>query len=338
MEMTCNCHHHSKGIAKHLIYPSYCEVVLAVRKAKKTPLNSISSIDDLNKLIEKTDPDYVRFMNSTWKAQEADISIAAMERAVIAGNIDEVQIAVWREMYADTINTKMAPLWEKAAEGGYLTVAEGLSNIGAAVEWEPIAKIMNKWSKRHAAKLVTQLSNQQRLAVNHLITHYTSVNPINPRAAAKLIRPLVGLTDRDAQTVAKSRDKIYSDLIKDGATNSRASAVADKRAARYTSVMQNRRALNIAHTEQAKVWNRGANESINTMIKEERIVGKINKEWYTAVDERVCDICGPLHGTVVAFDEIFETETGKETITTHTSDIPPIHNRCRCVLIYIHVQ
>jgi hypothetical protein len=51
--------------------------------------------------------------------------------------------------------------------------------------------------------------------------------------------------------------------------------------------------------------------------------GKIlTSTWYTELDERVCDICGPLHGT------------GPEVYGEVSTDGPPAHPRCRCWLEY----
>lgn len=45
-------------------------------------------------------------------------------------------------------------------------------------------------------------------------------------------------------------------------------------------------------------------------------------EWRTAVDERVCPICGPLHGKTVSVDGDFEDD-----------QFPPAHPRCRCWIV-----
>jgi len=44
------------------------------------------------------------------------------------------------------------------------------------------------------------------------------------------------------------------------------------------------------------------------------------KTFWTSVDDRVCDLCGPLHGVEVGIDEMFPGGY----------DGPPIHVRCRC--------
>lgn len=97
------------------------------------------------------------------------------------------------------------------------------------------------------------------------------------------------------------------------------------------------RALRIARTEVIKAGNRGALEA----YRQSNVV--IGKEWFTALDERVCEWCGPLHGKIKALNTNFfhqgETYLGKEggTLNLDYSDIgePPLHPSCRCTLIPI---
>ncbi|CAK0767656.1 hypothetical protein CCP3SC1AL1_4240001 [Gammaproteobacteria bacterium] len=60
-----------------------------------------------------------------------------------------------------------------------------------------------------------------------------------------------------------------------------------------------------------------------------RVSGVVKgKRWYTAEDELVCPICGPLAGMEVGLDENgFTTEEGGEGLTA-----PPAHVNCRCWL------
>lgn len=56
------------------------------------------------------------------------------------------------------------------------------------------------------------------------------------------------------------------------------------------------------------------------------------KEWMTSRDERVCPICGPLHGTKIPIDEEFGSETSSGVFV---ESYPPIHPRCRCDLLEV---
>lgn len=80
-----------------------------------------------------------------------------------------------------------------------------------------------------------------------------------------------------------------------------------------------KRAELIASTEVTRAFNQGYVESL-------REAGIERKQWWTRQDERVCPICRPLHGTIKALDEMFETSNGLLVLA------PPAHPRCRCTI------
>ena len=56
-----------------------------------------------------------------------------------------------------------------------------------------------------------------------------------------------------------------------------------------------------------------------------RLSYKAQKLWITASDEKVCPVCGPLHGQRVAINERFKTKQGEFWT-------PGLHPNCRCVV------
>ena len=71
------------------------------------------------------------------------------------------------------------------------------------------------------------------------------------------------------------------------------------------------RALMIARTETITASNRGAEQAYQEL-------GVKNLQWYTALDERVCPECAPLHGNIYPINQ---------------GPRPAIHPQCRCVMI-----
>lgn len=97
------------------------------------------------------------------------------------------------------------------------------------------------------------------------------------------------------------------------------------------------RALRIARTETLKAANRG---TLEAYVQSGVVVGK---EWFTALDEGVCQWCGPMHGKVQKVqDEFFfkgETYIGKNggvlKLDFEGVPTPPLHPNCRCTLVPI---
>jgi len=80
------------------------------------------------------------------------------------------------------------------------------------------------------------------------------------------------------------------------------------------------RAKTIARTEILRATNWAALEA----YRQSEVV--VAKEWLAELDERTCQICQPMDGTIVSLGKNFETSAG-------SVDAPPIHPNCRCTTI-----
>lgn len=78
-----------------------------------------------------------------------------------------------------------------------------------------------------------------------------------------------------------------------------------------------KRAATIAVTETTRAFAEGQKLAGEELRKEFPDM-KIEKTWFTNNDDRVCDICGPLDGKSVAYEDEFDAEG------------PPAHVNCRC--------
>lgn len=56
-------------------------------------------------------------------------------------------------------------------------------------------------------------------------------------------------------------------------------------------------------------------------------------EWRTAMDERVCPICGPLHGVQLTMGESFTGFVPDDIRIRDDISAPPAHPRCRCWVV-----
>lgn len=92
------------------------------------------------------------------------------------------------------------------------------------------------------------------------------------------------------------------------------------------------RATAVARTESFYIANAGSKEA----YKQSGVVKTIR--WYTAMDERVCEFCGPMNGKVIGITETFFNKDseivgadGGKMITSYRAiDVPPLHTSCRC--------
>lgn len=84
------------------------------------------------------------------------------------------------------------------------------------------------------------------------------------------------------------------------------------------SVFNDNRAENIAVTEVTLGF------SLGVLLAWGVIPQVDGKEWVTSNDDKVCPICGPMHGQRVRLDEFFIGGDGAYYFS------PPAHNKCRC--------
>jgi hypothetical protein len=88
------------------------------------------------------------------------------------------------------------------------------------------------------------------------------------------------------------------------------------------------RALRIAVTETTRAYSKG-NQIGAEQLKQEHPDVLVTVVWYTNNDDRVCELCGPLHDT--------EVEQGAgfyDPEPPYADGFPPRHVNCRCWISY----
>lgn len=150
------------------------------------------------------------------------------------------------------------------------------------------------WAKEHTAELVTQVGAETRFAIRQAIAYGLDQGGTIETIARRYVRPIVGLTGRQATALAR--------FVDSGAD---ASAVAREaaRKLRYRSIM-------IAQTESC-----GAVSEAAVMGYEEAGVERV--ELVASAD--CCDLCAGLNG------ERYDMAEGRGVL--------PIHPLCRCVMV-----
>lgn len=153
------------------------------------------------------------------------------------------------------------------------------------------------------------------------------VNPQNPHKAdgGHEFKQDEGLLSAAALEWIKTRSLMLAKMV-NGTTRDELRAVLaegfeagesifkiTKRIKQYYQNGYERRAPIVARTEVIAASAQGAIEGYKD-------AGVQKVEWYTALDERTCPLCEPLHGKIYPINE---------------AEMPPLHPQCRCVLISV---
>jgi hypothetical protein len=174
-----------------------------------------------------------------------------------------------------------------------------------------------KVAARQAGRLIRGVSDETIAAVRSVIRR-SIAEGIPPYDAARMIRSVVGLTERQAQAAMSYR----AELVNSGLTL----AKVDKLVERYAEKKIAERAETIARTEILDALNDGALEGW-AQAKAEGLLGDGATKEAIVYDDGTCtqDICPPLEGVAIPLDQEFQTVAGPFMA-------PPFHPRCRCTL------
>lgn len=168
------------------------------------------------------------------------------------------------------------------------------------------------------ALLVTRITLEQQLALQQIVRAGIEHGWTIPEQA-RLIRQVVGLNDRQARALGAFRDRLIAGRVPDG----RIGTLVD----RYAAKLLRQRALMIARTENVFALSAGQDEAWKQAQARGLLRAGAASRWVTATDERVCPVCGPMHGQVRPLGQPFTDPRGRQVFH------PPLHPMCRCTRV-----
>lgn len=177
-------------------------------------------------------------------------------------------------------------------------------------------------ARRFSAKHLTGVTNEAAKAVRTVVTNGLMAG-LTPAGVAANLRDRIGLTERQQQAVTnyeaglKTAGKLPAGQRKAAVTT-------------YANSLKHHRAEVIARTEVMYALNAGRLATWKAYQANGVISPDAMKQWWTAEDERTCDICAPMHGVAVRLMEDFTLAGRKGEAISLPS--PPPHPQCRCIV------
>lgn len=165
------------------------------------------------------------------------------------------------------------------------------------------------WARNQSATLVKAITEETRAAIRTLISEGIS-QKVTPRATARLLRAIIGLTDQGTRAVTRR----YAELVGQGVSPWRATQRAEK----YAAKLLRSRATTIARTETMRASNEGQQQLWQQALDKGFLPGSAKKAWIVADP---CPKCAPLSGEQVPVNAEFSVGIN-----------PPLHPRCRCTM------
>ena len=279
------------------------------------------AIQRLRQYLDKDQPQLVQYVARLWKNQQQAITYAELRRALISGKIDKVTLKAWMQDYSKFIVTTMLPSWQTAMVEASQQITE--THEGFVINLT--APNVKAWTTEHAGEFITDITVQQKKAINALIQRASTIQDMGVDQLARAIRPTIGLYP--GQAIANMNYMLNVKRTLQETNPTMRTGTAEKRAieaaAKYAEKQQRYRAEMIARTELASAYNNGEQLAIEQAV-EQKIMKPCTKTSVSAGDSRVCFICQNLDGETIGMDEEFLP--GKKS--------PPYHPHCRCVNVF----
>ena len=279
----------------------------------------------LRSFLDENEPSLVRVLVHTWNTQGKAITYKELREAILSGDISADLLDEWMQDYSLFVAEHLQPAWEKAI----VAAAAEMERKYPLFFFDPMATGVRAWTAAHAAEFVTNVTTTQIEGLRAVVRRAAALEDLTVDELARAIRPMVGLTKQ--QTVANLN--YYNNLIKNGMAEQKA---LDK-SIRYAARQHRYRGYNIARTELAFAYSKGAHEGTK-QAQAAGLLGECVKVWCTASDERTCTICAALDGKEVAMDEDFDFYTKLERTNPGIRRTPPAHPSCRCAVMYVEVS
>ena len=173
-----------------------------------------------------------------------------------------------------------------------------------------------EWANRHAAQLVTQVTDAEKGRIAELISR-ANTEGLTVQQVARDLR-WVGLLPQHQTAV----DQYRAELTGEG----RPAAQVDRMTDKYRRSLLNFRTRMIARQELLTATHQGQLQAILDAVEHGEIdPSQTQRIWVAADDELLCPLCEFMDGQATNADEPWTTEDGSQVMIPQE-----IHVQCRC--------
>lgn len=283
--------------------------------------------DYLNRILSQQEPELARFLVRRMGENSQEPTFNEIARAVANGEVEPRWLEKWRLNYVDAYSEYIRERMARAGRSAAGSIISSTQFRNPDLVESLFNRELDRWLDLRGADLVQDISRAERDGLRQFLRHFTFDRPANPRAVARYLRPVIGLTVNEAARV----QNIIDQAREDGASDMEAMAIGERASLRSRRF----RAERIARTELAFAFNYASLATMQMANEANEFPGtRIVKRWYTQLDERVCPWCGPLHDQIVEMDQTFPGATRR----VPNVYAPPAHPMCRCVLMYDYID
>lgn len=298
-------------------------MILLADEIRKTDARE-EALRQLRRFTDSQEPTLKRFLYRNQYKLENVVTYQVIRNALLTGSINADLLKEWQLCYSIFVSEMLMPLWDKA----FQAVARKIERKRKGFYFDPFNRSVQRWTENRAADFVTNCSRATQLGVRAAVRRSAYHKELGVDELAQVIRPMVGLTK--PQVIANQN--YYNRLLDNGVKPK----VAAERAIKYAARQHRYRGMMIARTESAFAYNHANYEAVHQAIAQ-GYMGKTQKVWCTADDERTCGTCRDLDGQTIGLDDDFGFAT-RLPKSHGIRRVPPAHPHCRCTVLYEEIQ
>lgn len=304
-------------------------------KRKLKTQASLEILDRLNRFLDENTDEPIEFLVSFWKDQTDAITYKEIRQAIVDGSISETALRLWSRDYSVLVTEKMTPVWQKSLSAGSISQPI-MDKFVTDFAFDLHAPSVMSWINERGAQFVTAVTGEQKAAIKSMLAEQAT-GKYTVDELSRVIRPCIGLTKDQSEANLKYYNNIKASLQKDHPKMKPESVrkKAREAAVKYAEKQHRQRAFDIAQTEMAFAYNKGADEGVR-QAQSQNLLGVMEKRWSTSGDGNVCDICKGLNGMQIPMDDEFDFK-GKILFAGQRLT-PPAHPRCACAVQYVEVS
>lgn len=311
-----------KHVCKH---PNHFGLDLKIKKAKVKKISASERDRLANKLEPRIRREFLKAIDTIKSRTSIDEIVTALE----SGDPRRFEDLVMED-FRGNVSATMQVVRGGLQDSGALeaaSVPRRISPKGFIFDAHKPETV--EFINRYEFGLIQGIDETTRLGLRTIFRE-SQISGIPNRDKAKLIRPMIGLTDQQASSVFRRVKSAEAA----GMPKDKLDKLHDKISARKIK----ERATVIARTETIRAGNAGQDAAWKQMVDKGLIPANTPRVWIVADDERLCPICESLDGVEVELGGEYNT-TVQHSATrqvTYTAQYPPVHPACatRDHLIY----
>lgn len=212
---------------------------LSIARAWRKAIRPLTTAN-VNSVARKLEPKLKRRFLAAVKTMQGNVDLEALAESLRVQASAEALAAVHPETWPSTLAPAAQLVPQAFQQAGQAAAGQLSSQLGADISFTLTNPRAVQWGRTNSARLISEVGESVQASVRELIGR-AFTEGIPPRELARLIRDVVGLTERQAQAVVNYRKELL-DAGRDADDIERLTA-------RYGRELVNWRALTIARTE-----------------------------------------------------------------------------------------